>query len=53
MAGPKVTGSRYAVAKPPYVDAVFARDDPKPALVQIGRHVKRGMRGMTGAGQRG
>jgi predicted ATP-grasp superfamily ATP-dependent carboligase len=52
MAGPKVTGSRYAVARPPYVDAVFARDDPKPALVQIGRHVKRGVRGMTGAGQR-
>jgi D-aspartate ligase len=45
MAGPKVTGSRYAVARPPYVDAVFARDDPKPALVQIGRHVKRGVIG--------
>jgi D-aspartate ligase len=26
---------------PPYVDAVFARDDPKPALVQIARLLRR------------
>jgi len=48
-----MAGSGHAIEKPPYVDAVFARDDPKPALVQIGRHVRRGMRTMTGAGQRG
>ena len=39
--------------RPPYVDAVFARDDPKPALVQIGRHALRGVRTLTGAGHRG
>jgi D-aspartate ligase len=48
-----MAGSGHAVARPPYVDAVFARDDPKPALVQIGRHALRGVRTLTGAGQRG
>ena len=28
----------------PDVDAVFARDDPKPALVQLGRFAHRGVR---------
>jgi D-aspartate ligase len=48
-----MAGSGHAALRPPYVDAVFARDDPKPALVQIGRHVRRGVRTMTGAAQRG
>jgi len=48
-----MAGSGHTLARPPYVDAVFTRDDPKPALVQIGRHALRGVRTMTGAGQRG
>ncbi|MFL5960652.1 MAG: hypothetical protein ACJ75G_10340 [Gaiellaceae bacterium] len=48
-----MAGSGRALERPPYVDAVFARDDPKPALVQLGRHALRGVRTMTGAGQRG
>jgi len=47
-----MAGSGHALERPPYVDAVFARDDPKPALVQLGRHALRGVRTMTGA-QRG
>ena len=30
-------GERPAFQRPPYVDAVFAHDDPKPALVQLAR----------------
>jgi predicted ATP-grasp superfamily ATP-dependent carboligase len=30
-----------APQRPPYVDAVFARDDPKPALVQLARLLRR------------
>ena len=45
-----------AVQKPPYVDGVFARDDPRPELVQIGRFGRRGMRRLRAlagtAGQR-
>ena len=48
-----MAGSGHAIERPPYVDAVFARDDPKPALVQIGRHAVRGVRTLTGAGRRG
>jgi predicted ATP-grasp superfamily ATP-dependent carboligase len=48
-----MAGSSHALHRPPYVDAVFARDDPKPALVQLGRHALRGVRTMTGAAQRG
>jgi predicted ATP-grasp superfamily ATP-dependent carboligase len=48
-----MAGSGHALERPPYVDAVFARDDPKPALVQLGRHALRGVRTMTGAAQRG
>jgi predicted ATP-grasp superfamily ATP-dependent carboligase len=48
-----MAGSGRALERPPYVDAVFARDDPKPALVQIGRHALRGVRTLTGAGPRG
>jgi D-aspartate ligase len=48
-----MAGSGHALERPPYVDAVFARDDPKPALVQLGRHAVRRVRTLTGAGQRG
>ncbi|HZT84444.1 MAG TPA: hypothetical protein VE984_03370 [Gaiellaceae bacterium] len=48
-----MAGSGRALERPPYVDAVFARDDPKPALVQLGRHALRSVRTMTGAGARG
>ena len=34
-------GERPAPQRPPYVDAVFARDDLKPALVQVARLVPR------------
>jgi predicted ATP-grasp superfamily ATP-dependent carboligase len=39
-----MAGSSLTLERPPYVDAVFARDDPKPALVQIGRFAHRGIR---------
>jgi D-aspartate ligase len=39
-----MAGMPAAVERPPYVDAVFARDDPKPALVQLGRFAHRGIR---------
>jgi D-aspartate ligase len=48
-----LAGSGHAMERPPYVDAVFARDDPKPALVQLGRHALHSVRTLTGAGQRG
>jgi D-aspartate ligase len=38
-----MAGLPAAVERPPYVDAVFARDDPKPALVQLGRFAHRGI----------
>ena len=34
-------GESPAVQRPPYVDAVFARDDLKPALVQVARLLRR------------
>jgi D-aspartate ligase len=37
-----MAGLPVALQRPPYVDAVFARDDPKPALVQLGRFAHRG-----------
>jgi hypothetical protein len=39
-----MAGLPAAVERPPYVDAVFARDDPKPTLVQLGRFAHRGIR---------
>jgi D-aspartate ligase len=33
-------GSRPAFQRPPYVDAMWARDDPKPALVHLARVVR-------------
>ena len=38
-----MAGLPAAIERPPYVDAVFARDDPKPALVQLGRFAQRGI----------
>ena len=38
-----MAGKRPVLARPPYADAVFARDDLKPALVQAAR-VLRGLR---------
>jgi len=38
-----MAGKRPVLPRPPYVDAVFAPDDPKPALVQAAR-VLRGFR---------
>jgi predicted ATP-grasp superfamily ATP-dependent carboligase len=35
-----MAGDGTALQRPPYVDAVFARDDPKPALVQLSRVVR-------------
>ncbi len=32
-----MNGSRHALQRPPYTDALLARDDPRPAFVQIGR----------------
>jgi D-aspartate ligase len=34
-------GESLAPQRPPYVDAVFARDDLKPALVQVARFLRR------------
>jgi D-aspartate ligase len=33
-------GERPALQRPPYVDAVFARDDPKPGVVHLARVVR-------------
>src|SRR2546430_608367 len=37
-------GERPAVPRVPYVDAVFARDDPKPAAVHLSRVVRSALR---------
>jgi predicted ATP-grasp superfamily ATP-dependent carboligase len=37
-------GERPAPQRPPYVDAVFAADDPKPALVHLARVVRSALR---------
>jgi D-aspartate ligase len=39
-----MAGSTNAVQRPPYVDAVFAIDDPLPTLVQFSRFGRRGLR---------
>lgn len=44
-----MAGSAYAPQRPPYVNAIFARDDPKPALLQLARLGRRGIRRLTGA----
>jgi hypothetical protein len=43
----------HAVQRRRYVDAVFAKDDPKPALVHFARYTLHGVRSLTGAAQRG
>jgi D-aspartate ligase len=43
-----MTGARHAIQKPPYTDALLARDDPKPALVQLGRVARGGVRAARG-----
>jgi D-aspartate ligase len=37
-------GERPALQRPPYVDAVFARDDPKPAAVHLTRVLRSALR---------
>jgi D-aspartate ligase len=37
-------GERPVLQRPPYVDAVFARDDPKPAAVHLARVVRSAVR---------
>ena len=37
-------GESPALQRPPYVDAVFAADDPKPALVHLARVVRKAVR---------
>jgi D-aspartate ligase len=37
-------GERPAPQRPPYVDAIFARDDPKPGLVHLARVVRSALR---------
>ena len=37
-------GERLVLQRPPYVDAVFARDDPKPGLVHVARVVRGALR---------
>jgi len=44
-----MAGASHAMQRRPYVDEVFARDDPKPALVHFARYTLHGVRRMTGA----
>ena len=37
-------GERPALQRPPYVDGVFARDDPKPGVVHLARVVRSALR---------
>jgi predicted ATP-grasp superfamily ATP-dependent carboligase len=39
-----MNGERPVLVRPPYVDAVFARDDPKPALVHVARVARSALR---------
>lgn len=43
-----IFGTRSALQRPPYVDGVFARDDPLPALAQAGRVARKGVRRVLG-----
>ena len=38
-------GTKHGLQRPPYVDGVFALDDPKPALVQVYRLTAQAVRG--------
>ncbi|MDX6479679.1 MAG: D-aspartate ligase [Gaiellaceae bacterium] len=42
-------GAPHAVQRRPYVDAIFARDDPKPAAVHFARYTLHAVRKLTGA----
>ena len=48
-----MAGASHAAQRRPYVDAVFARDDPKPALVHFARYTLHRVRSLTGAAARG
>ena len=37
-------GERPVLQRPPYVDAVFALDDPRPGLVHLSRTVRTALR---------
>jgi D-aspartate ligase len=37
-------GERPVLVRPPYVEAVFARDDPRPALTNLGRVLRSSLR---------
>ena len=39
-----MAGATHALQRPPYVEAVFAPDDPKPALAQAARFARRAAR---------
>jgi D-aspartate ligase len=41
-------GARHAIQRPPYTDALLARDDPRPALVQLARVARGGVRAARG-----
>jgi predicted ATP-grasp superfamily ATP-dependent carboligase len=45
-----MAGASHAVQRRPYVDAVFARDDPKPAAVHFARYTLHGVRRVTKRG---
>jgi len=47
-----MAGASHALQRRPYVDAVFARDDPKPAAVHFARYTLHAVRSLTG-GKRG
>ena len=38
-----MSGARHAIQRPPYTDALLARDDPRPALVQLARVARGGV----------
>jgi predicted ATP-grasp superfamily ATP-dependent carboligase len=48
-----MAGASHAAQRGRYVDAVFARDDPKPAAVHFARYTLHAVRRMTGAKRRG
>jgi hypothetical protein len=43
-----MSGTRHAVQRPPYTDALLARDDPRPGLVQLARVARGGVRAARG-----
>jgi hypothetical protein len=43
-----MSGARHAIQRPPYTDALLARDDPRPALVQLARVARGGVRAARG-----